>query len=709
MAIIGKIRKHSGLVVIVVGVAIAAFVIGDFSKKSPRGVNEIGEVNGQVIPIVDFNTKVDESIEMQKENSKSDKITDEETYNIRQTTWNAMTREILMGNEYELLGVTVTPEELFDQVQGKNPHRYILQYFKDPNTNLYDPALVLNYLKNLDKMEPKAKTQWLRFEKAIKDDRQQTKYSNLIAKGYYIPKAFAEMQYQNQVKSLTVRYVAPAFANIPDSTVKLTDADYENYYKKNQQFFFQDDAYRDVDYVVFEVVPSDIDRKKIAQDVANLYIDFQASNDIANFVNANSDKKYDSTFVKKGTLPGKMDSLAFASAPGTFFPPFEKDGNAWYMAKLLAVQERPDSVKASHILIAFEGTQLAQEQKITRTKDQAKKMADSIMLVVKKNPEKLVELAKSISDYPTAKEDGGDLKWLVDGDPGFTPFFDAALTMKSNDLKVVETGVGYSVFKVTDKTKPVKKVKMAVLQRNIEPSNQTYQDTYLKASSFAGQNKTAEMFEKAATAQKLNKRNAANIKEMDNQVAGLAPAREVVRWAYSENVKIGEVSPVFDLSGKYVVAILKGSTDKGLLPLDKVKSRIEPNVKNYLKIELLAAKMKKALTPGKDLYALAAEFGAKVDTTNIAFSGYGRVAIANEGEVVGRLFTLKPGVVSGPLTGNYGAYFVIVDQVSEVPKKTDFNSEKSQLRSEFETRVTNTTFVTLQKDAKIVDNRAKFF
>jgi peptidyl-prolyl cis-trans isomerase D len=709
MAIIGKIRKHSGLVVIVVGVAIAAFVIGDFSKKRPRSVNEIGDVNGEVIPIVDFNTKVDESIEIQKENSKSDKITDEETYNIRQSTWSAMTREILMGNEYELLGLTVTPEELFDQVQGKNPHRYILQYFKDPKTNQYDPALVLNYLKNLDKMEPKAKTQWLRFEKAIKEDRQQNKYNNLISKGYYIPKAFAEKQYQNQTRSLTVRYVAPAFANIPDSTIKLTDADYENYYNKNKQYFYQDEAYRDIDYVVFEVVPSDVDRKKIAQDVTGLYNDFQISNDIPNFINANSDKKYDSTFVKKGTLPGKLDSLAFTSAPGTFFPPFEKDGKAWYMAKLLAVQERPDSIKASHILIGFAGTQLAESQKITRTKDQAKKMADSILLVLKKNPEKLADLAKTISDYPTAKDDGGDLKWLVDGDPGFYVFFNAALTMKPGELKVVETGVGYSVFNVKEKTKSLKKVKMAVLQINIEPSNQTFQDTYLKASAFAGQNKTAEAFEKSATAQKLNKRNAANVKDMDNQVSGLTSARELVRWAYGEEVKISDVSPVFDLNGKYVVAILKKTSEKGLLPLDKVKDRIEPNVKNYKKIELLAARMTKAYTPGKDLYALAVEFNAKVDTTNITFTGYGRVAIANEGEIVGNLFTLKTGIVSGPLIGNYGAYYVIVDKVSDVPKKEDFTNEKSQLRSEFEGRVANSTFTTLQKTAKIKDNRSKFF
>ena len=325
-----------------------------------------------------------------------------------------MVKEILMGNEYDQLGLTVSPEELFDQVQGKNPHRYILQYFKDPKTNLYDPALVLNYLKSLDQQEPKAKQQWLRFEKAIKDDRLQTKYNNLISKGYYIPTAFLRKQYKNETQSLKVLTVAPMYQNIPDSTIKLTDADYEKYYNKNKHFFNQEEAYRDIEYVVFEVIPSAADQKKITADVANLYKDLLTSNDIPNFTNANSDKKYDSTFVKKGTLPGKLDSLAFSSKPGTFFAPFQQD-KSWYMAKLIAVQERPDSIKASQILIGYEGTQLAKDQKITRTKEQAKNAADSLLVVLKKTPEKFSEIVKAISDYPTAKEDGGDLKWLTDG------------------------------------------------------------------------------------------------------------------------------------------------------------------------------------------------------------------------------------------------------------------------------------------------------
>ena len=190
---------------------------------------------------------------------------------------------------------------------------------------------------------------------------------------------------------------------------------------------------------------------------------------------------------------------------------------------------------------------------------------------------------------------------------------------------------------------------------------------------------------------------------------GVPSAREVVRWTFNEKVKIGEVSPVFDLNGKYLVVILKNAVDKGQIPLEKLKDKIEPNVKNYKKIELLAEKMKKAFGSKKDLPSLAAEFNAKIDTSDIKFSGYGRTSISNEGEIVGSLFTLKKDVVMGPLTGNYGAYFVEITAITEAAPKEDFTVEKMQLMNAFESRASNSAYQAIEKVVKIQDNRAKFF
>jgi peptidyl-prolyl cis-trans isomerase D len=706
MAIIGKIRKHSGLAVIIVGVAIAAFVIGDFGKRRAKSVTNIGSVNGEQIPYLDFNNKVEENLELQKENAGNDKITEDQTYSIRQSTWNTFVKNIIMGDEYETLGLTVTPEELFDQVQGKNPHRFILQYFKDPKTGQYDPALVLNYLKNLDQMEPKARTQWLAFEKAIKEDRLETKFNNLVSKGYYLPKAFLKETQIEQTKTLKTRSIAPTFYNIPDSLVKLTDADYETFYNKNKGYFYADQNYRNLDIVVFDVLPSEIDRRKTAEDVEGIYKDFTTVPDVSTFTNANSDKKYDTGYVKKGVLPVKIDSTVFSSAVGTIIPPFQF-GNAWYMAKLLSVQDRPDSMDGAQIMVTWEGTQLSEQVK--RTKEQAKLRADSLVSVLKANPDKFAEMARQSSDFPSAKDDAGELKWFTDGSANYSVFFAAGLGMKPNEIKVVETRVGYSIFKMKTKTRPVKKVRVAVLQRNIEPSSQTFQDTYLKASAFAGENKTAARFDTAALKQGLPKRAANNIREMDNQVQGLTNAREMVRWAYGEETKIGDVSPVFDMTGKYAVAVLTDKIEKGIQPLDKIKKQIEPSVRNMKKIEILAGNLTNAMKTTQDINALASQFNAKVDTAMVTFAGQGRTAITREGKIVGELFTLKPNVLSGPLQGNFGAYVVIIDQVTDATPKEDFTYENNQAQQMFTGRVGSSLYDALKNAAKVEDSRIRFY
>lgn len=707
MAIIGRIRKHSGLAVIIVGVAIAAFVIGDFGKKRMKGTNEIGSVNGEAIPYPEFTNKVEEAIQQQKDNTGNDKITDEETFSIRQNTWNTLVKDVIMQEEYDELGITVSSDELFDQVQGKNPHRYILQYFKDPKTNMYDPNLVRNYLKNLDNMEPKNKDQWLRFEKAIKDDRIETKFNNLIKKGYYMPKALLRKIYMESSGTLNIRAFSPALTSVPDNSVNLTDADYQAFYDKNKELFYQEEPTRELNYVLFDVKASDQDRKKIADDVQMIYKEFSTNNDLPNYINANGDKKFDSTYIKKGSLPGIIDSTAFSSEPGKIYPPFILN-EAWYMAKVLDIQERPDTIKGSQILVTYAGSPL-KDEKVKRTREQAKVRADSLLTILKKSPDRFREIALNSSDFPTAKDDGGELKDIIDGQPTYGIFFTTGLTMKPNEMKVVETNIGYAIFRLNSKTKPVRKAKVAILQRNIEPSNQTFQDTYLKASAFAGQNRTKDAFTKAAQQKNIPNRSAENIHEMDNFLNGLSSAREVVRWAYSENTKIGEVSPVFDLTGKYVVAILTGTTDKGYIPLEKVKEKIVQNVRNDKKINMLADRLNTSMQNQKNFTQLAMQFQTKVDTTNLTFAGYNNSPIGRDPEVVGQLFSCKANELIGPLKGKYGAYVVIIDHINLPAEKQDYNNERMQQQSSFDNRASGLIYESIRKAGKIKDNRRNFF
>ena len=706
MAIIGTIRKHSALAVIIVGVAIAAFVIGDFGKGASRPTTDIGSVNGDEISYQDFNSKVEENLEFQRETSGTDKISEEMSYQVRQNTWNTMIKKLVIQEELDELGMVVSPEELFEQIQGRNPHRYILQYFKDPNTGEYNPAVVLNYLKNLDQMEPKARTQWLQFEKAIKEDRMDTKFNNLIGRSNYTPKQILRKQYELQNKRLNVRYISPGFHTIPDSSIVLTEEDYTRFYDKNKIYFQNEEPLAELDYVLFEVKPSAKDRQEIAEDVSKLYAEFEAIKDPMTFVNANSDQKYDTGFMNKGVLPEQLDSLLFNSPVETVIPPFQ-DGAAWYMAKLMAIAERPDSMQGSQLLITWAG--LGVSETATRTQKQAKKTADSLLVILRANPAQFEAVTKEISDYPTAKEDGGVLPWFPDGNANVSPFFDAGITMRPNDVKIVETRLGFSLFKLTEKSAPQEKIKAAVLQRNIDPSNQTFQDVYTQASMFAGTYKTPEAFDTGAVATGVYKRQAQGVKPMDNTVQGLPSARNMVRWTFAEATKVGEVSPVFDLQGSYAVALLKNRYAKGTQPLDEVKARIEPNVKNMKKIEIMADRVKEAVQQTPDLNELALVFNVKVDTASIVFSGMNRSTIGRENDVVGELFSFPAGQLNGPLEGNFGVYVVFIDDIIEAPAKDNFVYEQRNDMQGWNNRVSNSLYDALKKQAAIEDNREMFY
>ena len=602
--------------------------------------------------------------------------------------------------------MAVSPEELFEQVQGRNPHPYILQYFKDPNTGEYDPAIVLNYLRNLDQMEPKARTQWLQFEKAIKEDRRESKFNTLISKSYYVPEKILRKQYELQNKSLNIRYISPNIYTIPDSVVVLTEEDYDKFYEKNKIYFFNEEPIVDLEYVMFEVKPSAQDRQDIAEDVSKLYRDFEMIKDPMTFVNANSDQKYDTGFINKGLLPKELDSLLFNSPVGTVIPPFQ-ESEAWYMTKLMAKAERPDSMQGSQLLVTW--AELGISEDVTRTQEQAKRTADSLLAVLKANPARFEEVTKVVSDYPTAKDDGGVLPWFPDGNPNVSPFFDAGITMKPNDVKIVETRLGYSLFKLTEKSPDRSKVKAAILQRSIEPSNQTFQDTYTQASMFAGTYKTPEAFDTGAVAAGVFKRQAQNVKPMDNTVQGLKNARNMIRWSFAEQTKIGEVSPVFDLQGIYAVALLKDRYQKGTQPLDKLKSRIEPSVKNLKKVEIMTGQVTEAMQRINNLNDLATTFNVKVDTAKVTFAGMNRAAIARENEVLGQLFTLPAGQLQGPFQGNFGTYVVIIDDIIEAPSKDNFANENRIDTQGWNNRVSNSLYESLMKQSTIEDNRELFY
>lgn len=712
MALISKIRKRSGLLIIIVGVALASFVLGDFLNPRKRGTGSRGEyiladIEGEEITITQFNEKAEQNIEIQKRNRNTENLTQTDIFNVKQQTWNQLLNEILLGKECEKLGLVVSKDEHFDLVQGKEPHPYILQYFKDPKTNQYDPVLVQNYLRNLDQLEPDQRNQWIVFEKAIKDDRLLNKYRNLIAKGYYMPEIFLSKDFEEKQTMNKIRLFGVNFNSIADSTIKVTEEELKKYYE-DYKFNYDQEASRDLDYLVFEVTPSEDDKAKLNKEINNIYAEFQTTENVAMFVNSVSDESYDSTFHKKGELPPAIDTALFDAPAGTFLQPF-LDGNIWKMAKLIESQARPDSMKASHILISYAGAAGAGE-KVKRTKDEAKLKSDSLFAAIKKSPGLLEELAKKVSDDPSAKDNAGDMKWFADGAMVY-PFNNAVLKGKVGDIVTAETQFGYHVIKITGKKDPVKKIRVAVISRKSDPSNETFQEIYAKASEFAGKCKSVESFDTISASMGMTKRTANYIMETSYMIAGLEYARPIVQWSFMDGVETGTVSPVFDMNGQYVVVVVTKTREKGIPELEDMKEVLEPLVIKKKKAEIMFERVKKEMNTTKDLVQLAAKFGSKVDTLpDINFHSRSLGMYGPEYEVFGRLSTFKPNVMY-PVKGDNAAFVVVVDQVTKPDmKKADLNNFKMQMLLAFRSKANNNSFYTmLSKKADLKDNRIKFY
>lgn len=702
MAVIGKIRKHSGLLVVVIGIALAAFVLGDLSKAKTRSTNTIGEINGEKVSYREFSNRLEQSLGYERQRLGRQNLTAAENFNVRQLTWNQFLNDVILGNEYEELGLNVSSDELFELVQGTYPHRFILQYFSNPNGE-FDRNVVLNFLQNIDNMVPESIQQWLQLEKAIKSDQLAQKYINLVKKGYYVPNELAKFEYQSQNNKVKVNLVTKQYNELADSLVTVTDEEIKNYYENHIADYQQQEELRDIEYVMFEVKPSVEDRVKTTNQINDFFEEFKATDDVITFVNAVSDNRYDSTFFKKGELPIQLDAIMFDAEVGTIIEPY-LDNDVYHMAKLLDSQVRPDSLKAAHVLISYRAAQFAGPE-VTRTKENAKLLADSILSVVSRNRDKINDLAVLLSDDPSAKENEGETGWFPDM-AMVGAFNNAVMENPVNSIVLIETSFGYHVIRVMGKKGFNKRVRVAIIDRAIEASGKTYQNVYTQASKFAALNTTAEEYENSIIEQGLNKRTVPGLRTMSNFIAGIESPRSIVQWTYNDLTEVESISPIFDLDGKYVVAIVTAIHKKGDLPLEEVYDIAKAELIKEKKFEYVLNRLNGKTEFGQiatELSKSAQEIELSFASPNIEF--YGR-----EPELVGNIFSKKLGESSGLLMGKNGVYSFEVTDITTASDDVQLAFYKSQLKMMLESRLaSNAIFQALEASAEIEDNRYFFY
>jgi len=705
MATLQNIRNRGSLMIaIVIGLALGAFILGDMLNSGSNLMKpsqmEIAEIDGVSVQYPEFQKKVEELSEIYKMNTQQAQIDENTWEQIREQVWQGYLQENILGKATGNLGITVGSDELFDLVQGANPHPIIQQLFRNPKTGEVDKSIILQFLKSLEtNATPQQKSYWLYIENQIKQDKLRSKYNSLVSKGLYVTSDEAKKSLEAKNKNANFQYVVLNYSTIADASVTLSDSELKEYYNKHKDLYKQDKT-RKIEYITFEVLPSTADNAATQKWVTDSKQEFSTVTDNAQYISVNSDTPFDPGYFKKEELPAAMAEWAFSAQPGDFYGPYFEN-NEYKLAKIDQFKMLPDSVQASHILI---------NPQTVGSAEKAQALVDSL----KRNIElggNFAEAAMKYSEDPGSKLKGGDLGWFKRKQM-VPEFEEAAFSGEVNKLYVVGTRFGFHLIKPTKKGKETNQVRIAILSRKVEPSTETYQKVYSEASKFASENQSAETFNKAVLDQKIDKK-IATVKENDREVVGLEQSRPFVRAAFqADNGKIlanNEGSPIFEFGNKFAIGLMTEATEEGASTFEEAKPRVELAVRKEKKAQMLAEKLQSAASGQSDLAGVASKLSAEVkEAAGVNFTTFSIPAAGFEPAVIGTVCNLAEGKISAPIEGNNGVYLTKVTSFT-TNADNDLKGEKTRLAQSLGYRAGAQVFESLKKVVDIEDKRSKFY
>lgn len=705
MATLQSIRDRAGvLVAVIIGLALLAFVLGDFFGQGSgpafrtKKIYEIAEINGKSISYQLFEERVENRTEIYKLTGQTT-MDEEMVESIREQTWQQLIREYVLNEELEELGVTVSSDEMFDLVQGAEPHPFIQQLFTDPQTGQLNRAGLMQFLKTLDN-DPAQRAYWLFLENEILQDREFTKYNNLIRQGLYVTGLEAEEEGVASNKKVNFGYIVKRLTSIPDSSVTFTETELQKYYRNNQQDYKQT-ASRNIEYVAFDVVPSAADIKAAENWINSIVDEFRKADNVEQFVNLSSDTPFNNTNLTLDEVPEMIhEFVATASVGDVYGPYFENE--TYKISKLVEINTLPDSVHARHILIT-PNQNLPYEE--------AKQKADSLKNLIEKGTD-FGLLAMLNSDDQGSAQLNGDLGWFREG-LMIQPFNDACFEGKPGDITVAETQYGFHIIEILEQGPSVTKYKIGTIERKIEPSTTTYQDVYAEASRFAGSSYSYEEFNQSIIEEQLEKRIANNIKRDDKVIPGLESPRPLIRAIFETDpgaiVLDFNEQAIFELGDKFIVAYVTQVKEEGIAPFSQVRADVELNVRKEKKAEMIAQEFRSNLSGVESLEELASTMNLDISEANdITFNSFSIPGAGIEPAVIATAVNLPPNTVSEPIKGTNGVYVLEVNEIEE-PESNNLESMRLRLASSFRVRANYEAFEALKKAANIVDSRSKFY
>lgn len=707
MAILNSIRKRGVFLIIIIALALFSFILADVIRNggfsSEKSLTTVATINGESLTRDIFMKQVELTQRNLGENGT--------TAQAMNMVWDRELRNVLQQQQYDALGLTAQKEQLEESLRmglASNPT------FQDAD-GIYSALKVQEYIANVKATNPTAYQQWLDYENNLKSGALQTTYYNMIKAGMRSTLSEGEQEYRYQNDKINMQYVYVPYTSIPDADVSVTDSEIEAYIRNNAADYEQTPQV-DVQFVSFSEAPSDVDIADAEAAITSLLKDREVYNsnikateilkglenteDYQNFINDNSDVPFQDRYFFKSDIPEAIAEDLFATPLNGIYGPY-KLGDNNNLSKVIGITQMPDSVQSRHILIRYQGSFRASDA-ITRSKEDAKSMADSIARVLKRNKKKFEALAQTLSDDKSNSDKGGDLGYVGPGKMT-KELNDFIFDNKTGTLGVVETEFGFHVVEVQEQKNKQKAMKFATLSKEIEASEKTLNEVFANASRFELAAQKGD-FSQIAKEQELALKPVNKIGALDATIPGVGNNRSIVNWAFGEDVSATDVKRFSILDG-YVVVQLTRKSPKGLMSIAEASALVMPKLRNGLK-----AKQIMATISGNDLDAIASSQGITVqNATAITMAAPTIPGAGAEPEVVGAAFAKAAGETTSLIAGEKGVFIVRVTAVNNAPALENYASFANQLNSAATPAVNTKVYQALKNAAEIEDNRANFF
>jgi len=705
MSTLQFLREKAGVLVAgVIGLSLLLFVVSDFfgngrgQRIKAKKYYEIGEIGGKIVSYQDYDLRLQNLLEIYKLSGRSN-IDEATTETIREQTWQQIVREKILDPQYKKLGIGVSTEEVDELVLGNNPHQIVQQLFTDQQTGAFNKSFLVNFLKQTE-VDETAKKYWLFFENEIVNDRMNTKYNNLVSKGLYVTSKQAEFDKNLAGTTVDFSYILKNYASLSDSSVTISESDIQSYYSKHKESYKRT-AIRDIEYVTFDVVPSEDDIKQTEQWINKTKEEFATATDPVQFINLTADSRHVGFFTPLSMIPENLKDYVKKEDLADIFGPYIEDGS-YKVARLLAVADRPDSVHVRHILLT---------PNQTRSLEVVKRQADSLIKLINSGTP-FEALALANSDDQGSAQIGGDLGWFPEGRM-VVPFNNACFSGKKGEIKTAETTFGIHIIEILAQSKDSRKYSIGYIDRKIIPGSVTNQKAYSEASQFAGTNDSYEKFTKSIAEKGLNKRVANDIAPQQKTLPGLDNPRSLIISLFqTEKGKIvldNSQQAVFEVGDKYVVAYCTKVQEDGIATVKDVENDIRFILIKDKKADIISAEFNKNNGTGKTIDDIARTMGLTVqEATQINFRSYTVQGVGTEPALISAASVAKQGTVTGPVKGTNGVYMMTANTVT-TSQDEDLKLLQDRLKVTFQMRGNYEAYEALRKVANIIDKRYKFY